>query len=439
MKNKKTSEDSSYKESEDNSSNSSASSKKSSAKQKNNLAEITKLEKQLKLLKKQAFKDKDLQQESEPVEHITKVKQLQVQITKETKSPSKKKTVRKKTLVRPKEESTEWSSSDPEQPIPKHKGDNYYDIPRLLHIKKRTWNGYMEAMRHICKEYLSNVAGTTMYKEIDAGLLNKVVDKFNKKNDRFPKTMGDWAQREMIRRYVNNLRESQRNPNQRKRKQKRVISPNLSRPISETEDIDIPDTTKQANIGEQDYPNALPKTNKIRRKVLSEVNTATTDPIIQSEEQHSNRVLQLKEKTINDADEIASDNNEQDSDLDTQNTGKKSTITRRSEVSDLNTQNTGKKSTITRRSEVSDLNTQNTSKKSTITRRSEVSDLNTQNTGKKSTITRRLEVSDLNTQNTSKKSAITRRSARINSKPQSTVDNNAIQPPKKKSKSNKKS
>lgn len=111
-----------------------------------------------------------------------------------------------------------------------------------------------------------------------------------------------------------------------------MISPNLSRPISETEDIDIPDTTKQANIGEQDYPNAcmyelpiyfnfiliflylhklnlpvyiVPKTNKIRRKVLSEVNTATTDPIIQSEEQHSNRVLQLKEKTINDADEIA--------------------------------------------------------------------------------------------------------------------------------------
>lgn len=117
MKNKKTSEDSSCEESEDNSSNSSASSKKSSAKQKNNLAEITKLEKQLKLLKKQAFKDKDLQQECEPVEHITKVKQLQVQMTKETKSPSKKKTVRKKTLVRPKEESTEWSSSDPEQVI----------------------------------------------------------------------------------------------------------------------------------------------------------------------------------------------------------------------------------------------------------------------------------------------------------------------------------
>ena len=67
------------------------------------------------------------------------------------------------------------------------------------------------------------------------------------------------------------------------------------------------------------------------------------------------------------------------------------------------------------------------------------SDLDTQNTSKKSTITRRSEVSDLNTQNTSKKSAITRRSARINSKPQSTVDNNAIQPPKKKSKSNKKS
>ena len=42
--------------------------------------------------------------------------------------------------------------------------------------------------------------------------------------------------------------------------------------------------------------------------MLSDVNTAITDPIIQSddsdEDQHSNRVLQLKEKTINDADEI---------------------------------------------------------------------------------------------------------------------------------------
>ena len=32
-------------------------------------------------------------------------------------------------------------------------------------------------MRHLCKEHLSEVADTTMYKKIDAGLLNKVVDK----------------------------------------------------------------------------------------------------------------------------------------------------------------------------------------------------------------------------------------------------------------------
>ena len=32
-------------------------------------------------------------------------------------------------------------------------------------------------MRHICKEYLAEIADTTMYKDIDAGLLNKVVDK----------------------------------------------------------------------------------------------------------------------------------------------------------------------------------------------------------------------------------------------------------------------
>jgi hypothetical protein len=32
-------------------------------------------------------------------------------------------------------------------------------------------------MRYICKEYLAEISGTTMYKDIDAGLLNKVVDK----------------------------------------------------------------------------------------------------------------------------------------------------------------------------------------------------------------------------------------------------------------------
>lgn len=49
----------------------------------------------------------------------------------------------------------------------------------------------------------------------------------------------------------------------------------------------------------------VPKTNRIRRKVLSEVNTVITNPIIQSEDQLSNRFLQLKEKTMNNANGIS--------------------------------------------------------------------------------------------------------------------------------------
>ncbi|GES90550.1 hypothetical protein GLOIN_2v1844288 [Rhizophagus clarus] len=214
MNHKKSLENSAYEESDNDFSNYSTDietfTEKNSTK-KNTMDKIIELKKQLKYLKEKASKDNDEQ------------------------------------------ESIEWSSSDPEQPIPKYKGYNYYDIPRLLHIKKRTWNGYMEAMRHICKEYLSEVANITMYKDIDAGLLNKVVDKFNKKNDQFPKTIGDWAQREIIQRYVNNFRESKRNPTHNKKKQSVLKSRKINK---KSNDIDLNITDSEHNI-----PNSLADNN----------------------------------------------------------------------------------------------------------------------------------------------------------------------------------
>ncbi|UZO24160.1 uncharacterized protein OCT59_016475 [Rhizophagus irregularis] len=114
----------------------------------------------------------------------------------------------------------EWFSSDPEQPIPKEKGKNYYDILRTLHIRKITWNGYVESLRHLCEEYLSEVAKTMMFKDIEIKLINKTIHKFKDQNECFPQTMGDWALREMIRRWVNNYREYNKEPDKSSKTQK---------------------------------------------------------------------------------------------------------------------------------------------------------------------------------------------------------------------------
>ncbi|PKY35457.1 hypothetical protein RhiirB3_396209, partial [Rhizophagus irregularis] len=94
----------------------------------------------------------------------------------------------------------------------KGKRQNYYDIPRTLHIRKMTLNGYVESLRHLCEEYVSEVAKTMMFKDIETKLINKTIRKFKDQNERFPQTMGDWALREMIRRWVNNYREYNKEP-----------------------------------------------------------------------------------------------------------------------------------------------------------------------------------------------------------------------------------
>ncbi|CAB4381948.1 unnamed protein product [Rhizophagus irregularis] len=187
MKHKKSFKNSTYEELDNNSSNFStdietSSDERSLVTEKNTLSENAELEKQLKILKEQTSKDNEvIQHKKQNSKKQKKFKAAVEQLNERLDNLWLKKLLK----IRP-------------IPIPKHKGYNYYYIPRLLHIKKRAWNGYMVAMRHICKEHLSEIANTTMYKDIDSGLLNKVINKFNKKNDRFLKTIGDWAQREMI-------------------------------------------------------------------------------------------------------------------------------------------------------------------------------------------------------------------------------------------------
>ena len=63
------------------------------------------------------------------------------------------------------------------QPIVKDLGHNYYNIPRICHITKKVWNGYLESMHHLCDQYFNATAITVQYNKIDAALLNKIVDK----------------------------------------------------------------------------------------------------------------------------------------------------------------------------------------------------------------------------------------------------------------------
>ncbi|PKY51162.1 hypothetical protein RhiirA4_468026 [Rhizophagus irregularis] len=152
MKHKIFFKNSTYEESDNNSSNFSTDIKTSSDKRS-----------PLKILKEQASKD------NEVIQH---------------KKQNSKKQKKFKAAVEQLNEKTGQSLllSESEQPIPKHKGYNYYYIPKLFHIKKRVWNGYIVkylifAMRHICKEHLSEIANTTIYKDIDAELLNKIINK----------------------------------------------------------------------------------------------------------------------------------------------------------------------------------------------------------------------------------------------------------------------
>ncbi|GBC42984.2 hypothetical protein RIR_jg21477.t1 [Rhizophagus irregularis DAOM 181602=DAOM 197198] len=103
--------------------------------EKNTLTKIAKLEKQLKLLKEQTSKDNKKQ------------------------NSEKQKTF----------EAVEQSDEKPKQSSIKEICYNYYENIEWIY-----------AMRHIYKKHLTEIANTTMYKDIDAGLLNNMIDKISK-------------------------------------------------------------------------------------------------------------------------------------------------------------------------------------------------------------------------------------------------------------------
>ncbi|CAB4491115.1 unnamed protein product [Rhizophagus irregularis] len=95
-----------------------------------------------------------------------------IAITNKTKGSSNRSHLKDKSKSQPtlsEEDDTEFYSDEPKQPIFKKKNINYQKIPSFLHIPKSIWRGYV----------------------------------FHKKNPSFPETVGDWAEREMIRRHVN--------------------------------------------------------------------------------------------------------------------------------------------------------------------------------------------------------------------------------------------
>ncbi|GBB89812.1 hypothetical protein RclHR1_16610003 [Rhizophagus clarus] len=60
-----------------------------------------------------------------------------------------------------------------------------------------------ESMRLLVAEKLYSLCSTTEYRDMPINEINKCIDKFHKKSPSFPETVGDWAEREMIRRHVN--------------------------------------------------------------------------------------------------------------------------------------------------------------------------------------------------------------------------------------------
>ncbi|PKY44243.1 hypothetical protein RhiirA4_458470 [Rhizophagus irregularis] len=124
--------------------------------EKNTLTKIAKLEKQLKLLKEQTSKD------------------------------NKKQNSEKQKTFEAVEQSDENPKQSPIKEICKHKINCK---KKQLYLEKNLLNGlhpstfnieWIYAMRHICKEHLTEIANTTMYKDIDAGLLNNMIDKISK-------------------------------------------------------------------------------------------------------------------------------------------------------------------------------------------------------------------------------------------------------------------
>ncbi|CAG8669695.1 10857_t:CDS:2, partial [Cetraspora pellucida] len=97
----------------------------------------------------------------------------------------------------------DWSSSDPEQPISKVKGYNYYKIPRILHLKPEEYSSYLDALRNCARKILKHCDDAT-YRYTDPKLIESVIGKFKENNQSFLKTISDWVIREYLHKSVQN-------------------------------------------------------------------------------------------------------------------------------------------------------------------------------------------------------------------------------------------
>ncbi|GES80968.1 hypothetical protein GLOIN_2v1840876 [Rhizophagus clarus] len=133
-------------------------------------------------------------------------------------------------------------------------------------------------MRLLVAEKLYSLCSTTEYRDMPINEINKCIDKFHKKNPSFPKTVGDWAEREMICRHVN-YRRSIINNTRNVVKRKRVVCNEIK-----SNEVDV--------VIEEDYNNEESQHSEIEkhskqksktRKILNDTSLATKYHSLQSD------------------------------------------------------------------------------------------------------------------------------------------------------------
>ncbi|GES85095.1 hypothetical protein GLOIN_2v1886336 [Rhizophagus clarus] len=161
-----------------------------------------------------------------------------------------------------------------------------------------------ESMRLLVAEKLYSLCSTTEYRDMPINEINKCIDKFHKKSPSFPETVGDWAEREMIRRHVNYRRS--------------II--NNTRNVCETQETNKSTKTHKANVNRVNI-------NRVKRKrvVCNEIKSNEVDVVIEEDyndeesqhseiEKHSKRKSKTR-KILNDTTKyhsLQSDNNYED-------------------------------------------------------------------------------------------------------------------------------
>ncbi|GBC03276.1 hypothetical protein RclHR1_05050001 [Rhizophagus clarus] len=133
-------------------------------------------------------------------------------------------------------------------------------------------------MRLLVAEKLYSLCSTTEYRDMPINEINKCIDKFHKKNPSFPKTVGDWAEREMICRHVN-YRRSIINNTRNVVKRKRVVCNEIK-----SNEVDV--VIEEDYNDEESQHSEIEKHSKRKsktRKILNDTSLATKYHSLQSD------------------------------------------------------------------------------------------------------------------------------------------------------------